>query len=68
MFRSFRSGFTWKEVADVLRVSQISHSAILRREFKRQKKGSKGAKRPVDTNDTQRISDQARLRRPGASR
>jgi hypothetical protein len=28
MSGSSRSGFTWKEVADVLRVSQISDSAM----------------------------------------
>jgi hypothetical protein len=38
MAGSSRSGFTCKEVADVLRVSRISDSAILGREIKRQKK------------------------------
>jgi hypothetical protein len=45
MSGSSRSRFTWKEVADVLRVPQIPDSAILRREIKRQKKGRVGAKR-----------------------
>lgn len=62
-----RNGFTWKEVADVLRVAQISDSAIVQREFKRPKKQSVGAKGPVKTNDVQRTSDRAQLRRRGAS-
>ena len=66
MSGSSRSGFTWKEVADVLRASQISDSAISRRAIKRHRKGRIGAKRtPVDTNDAQPTSDQAQLRRPG---
>lgn len=69
MSGSSRSGFTWKEVADVLRVSQISNSATLRREIKRQKKSRIAAKHiAVATNDARRTSDQAQLRRPGASR
>jgi hypothetical protein len=69
MSGSSRSGFTWKEVADVLRVSQISDSASLRREIKSQRKEMIGAKRTrVDTNDGQRTSEQAQLRRPVASR
>jgi hypothetical protein len=69
MSRSSRSGFTWKEVADVLRVSQVSDSTILRREIKQRRKGRIGAKRgPIDNSDVQRTSDQAPLRRPGASR
>jgi len=72
MSGSSRSGFTWKEVADVLRVDQISDSAILWREFKRRRKGRIGAKRtPLDTkatNDALPTADQAKLRRPGASR
>ena len=65
MSGSPRSGLTWKEVADALRVSEISGSAILWREFKRQRKGRIGAKRtPLDTkatNDAQLTSDQAQL-------
>jgi len=61
-----RSGFTWKEVADVLRVSQISDSAISRREIKHLRKGRIGAKRTPA--NAQRTSDQVQLRRPGASR
>ncbi len=69
MSGSSRSGFTWKEVADVLRVSQISDSASLRREIKSQKKRRIEAKRTaINTNDAQRTSDQVQLRRPGASR
>lgn len=63
MSGSPRSGFTWKAVADVLRVSQISD------EIKRQRKEGMGAKRTsVDTNDAQSTSNQAQFRRPGASR
>ena len=72
MSGSSRSGFTWKEVADVLRVSEISDSAILWREFKRPRNGRIGAKRtPLGTkatNDAEPTTDQAQLRRPGASR
>ena len=69
MSGSSRNGFTWKEVADVLRASQISDSASLRREMKGQKKRRTGAKRtPVATNGAQRTSEQAQLRGPGASR
>lgn len=69
MSGSSRNGFTWKEVADVLRASQISDSASLRREIKGRKKRRIAAKRtPVATSDTQRTSEQAQLRGPGASR
>jgi len=69
MSGSSRNGFTWKEVADVLRVSRISDSASLRREIKGQKKRRIAAKRiPVATNGTQRTSEQVQLRGPGASR
>jgi hypothetical protein len=69
MSGSSRNGFTWKEVADVLRVSRISDSASLRREIKAQKKRRIAAKRtPVATNGTQHTSEQAQLRGPGASR
>ena len=72
MSGSSRSGFTWKEVADVLRVSEISDSAILWREFKRPRNGRIGAKRtPLDTkatNDAQLTPNHAQLRRRGASR
>jgi hypothetical protein len=69
MSGSSRNGFTWKEVADVLRVSQVSDSASLRREIKGRKKRRIAAKRtPVATNGAQRTSEQVQLRRPGASR
>ena len=64
-----RSGFTWKEVADVLRASQVPDSAILGHEIKLRKKERVGAKRrSVATNDAEATSDQVQLRRPGASR
>jgi hypothetical protein len=69
MSGSSRNGFTWKDVVDVLRVSQTSDSAILRRAIKGQKKRRIAAKRtPVATNGTQRTSEQAQLGGPGASR
>ena len=69
MSGSSRSGFTWKEVADILRVSQDSNAAIFLREIKPQRKARIRAKRaPVGTNDAQRTSNQAQFRRPGASR
>jgi hypothetical protein len=69
MSGSSRNGFTWKEVADVLRVSQVSDSASLRREIKGRKKRRIAAKRtPVATNGAQRTSEQVQLRRPGGSR
>jgi hypothetical protein len=69
MSANSRNGFTWKEVADALRASQISYSASLRREMKGQKKRRTGAKpTPVATNGAQRTSEQAQLRGPGASR
>jgi hypothetical protein len=69
MSGSSRNGFTWKEVADGLRASQISDPPSLRREIKGQKKRRIAAKRtPVATNGTQRTSEQAQLRGPGASR
>ena len=64
-----RNGFTWKEVADILRVCQISNAAMFRREIKRPKKRQVGAKRaPTGTKDEQRSSDQSQPRQPGASR
>jgi hypothetical protein len=69
MSGSSRSGFTWKEVADILRVSENSNAAIFRREIKHQKKGRLRAQRaPAGAKDQQRSSNQARLRQPGASR
>jgi hypothetical protein len=69
MSGSSRGGFTWTEVAEILRVSQISDTAIFRREIKRQKKGRIGARRaPVGTKDARRTSDHPQFRRPGASR
>jgi hypothetical protein len=69
MSGSPRSGFTWKEVADILCVSQDSNAAIFRHEIKPQRKARIGAKRaPAGTNDAQRPSNQAQLRRPGAFR
>lgn len=69
MSGSSRSGFTWKEVADILRICQVSNAAIFQREIKPPRKGRIRAKRaPDDTNDAQRTSNQAQLRRPGASR
>jgi hypothetical protein len=69
MSGSSRNGFSWKEVADVLRASQISDSASLRRAIKGQKKRRIAAKRtPVATNGAQRTAEQAQLRGPGASR
>jgi hypothetical protein len=64
-----RSRFTWKEVADILCVPQDSNVAIFLREINPQKKVRIRTKRaPVGTNDTQHTSNQAQLRRPGASR
>jgi len=69
MSGSSRSGFTWKEVADILRVCQISNAAMFRHEIKRPKKRQVGAKRaPIGTKDEQRSSDQSQLRQPSASR
>jgi hypothetical protein len=69
MSGSSRSGFTWKEVADILRICQVANAAIFQREIKPPRKGGIGAKRaPVGTNDAQRTSNQAQFRRPGASR
>jgi len=69
MSGSSHSGFTWNEVAEVLRVSQESNVAIFLREIKSQRKGSIRTKRaPVGTNDAQRTSNQPQFRRPGASR
>ena len=69
MSGSSRSGFTWKEVADILRIGQVSNAAIFLREIKSQRKGSIRTKRaPVRTNDAQRTSNQPQFRRPGASR
>jgi hypothetical protein len=69
MSGSSRSGFTWKEVADILRICQVSNATIFQREIKPPRKGRINAKRaPVGTNDAQRTSNQAQLRRPGASR
>lgn len=64
MSGSSRSGFTWKEVANILCVSQDSNLAIFLREIKPQKKVRIRTKRaPVGINDAQRTSNQARLRR-----
>jgi hypothetical protein len=69
MFGSSRSGFTWKEVADVLHVPVSSSAAIFRREIKRQRKGRVREKRsPVGGKDQQRSSNRFYLRQPGASR
>lgn len=55
MSGNFRSGFTWKEVADILHVSQIPNAAIFRREIKRQKKGRLRARRaPIGAKEAQR--------------
>ncbi len=68
MSSSSRNGFTWKEVADVLRVSPVSNRAISQREIERQKRGSIEAKRAsVDTKGARSTSNQAQSRRPGAS-
>lgn len=66
---SSRSGFTWNEIAEILRVSQEPNAAIFLREIKSQRKGSLTTKRaPVGTNHAQRTSNQPQFRRPGASR
>jgi hypothetical protein len=69
MSGSSRGGFTWKEVADILRICEVSNAAIFQREIKPPRKGRIRAGRASDgTNDAQRTSNQAPLRRPGASR
>jgi hypothetical protein len=69
MSGSSRSGFTWKEVADILRICQFSNAAIFQREIKPPRKERIRAKRAPDgTNDAPRTSNQTQLRRPGASR
>lgn len=69
MSGNFRSGFTWKEVADILHVSQISNAAIFQRGIKGQKKGRIRIKRaPIGAKEAQRAYDQPQLRRPGAAR
>jgi hypothetical protein len=69
MSGSSHSGFTWKEVAEILRVCEISNTAMFRREIKRPKKRQVGAKRaPIGTKGEQRSSDRPQLRQPGASR
>jgi len=69
MFGSSRSGFTWKEVADILHVSLVSNTAIFGRETRCQKKRTIRAKRAsVGTKDAQSTSNQPQFRRPGASR
>jgi|GEM_PF-5205670 hypothetical protein len=34
MSGSSRSGFTWKEVADILRICEVSNAGIFQREIK----------------------------------
>ena len=64
-----RNGFTWKEVADILRVCQISNAAMFRRGIKRPQERQVGAKRAtIGTKGEQRSSDQSQLRQPGPSR
>jgi hypothetical protein len=64
-----RNGFTWKEVADVLLVSEDSSAAIFGREIKRQKNGRASAKRAlVGARDQRRSSNPAHLRQPATSR
>jgi hypothetical protein len=69
MSGSSRSGFTWNEIAEILRVSQEPNAVSLLREIKSQREGSIRTKRaPVGTNDAQRTSNQPQFRRRGASR
>jgi hypothetical protein len=69
MSGSSRSGFTWKEVAEVLRVSPVTNAAIFETGNKRHRKERIVAKRgPGGIKDARRTSDQAGFRRPGASR
>jgi hypothetical protein len=52
-----------------LRICEVSNAAIFQRESKPPRKGRIRAKRASDgTDDAQRTSNQAQLRRPGASR
>jgi len=58
MSGSSRSGFTWKEVADILRVPESPNTAIFPREIKRHKRGRVRAKRAaVRTKDEQLSSN-----------
>ena len=69
MSGSSRSGFTWKEVADILRICQVSNAAIFQRAIKPPRKGRIEAKgTAINTNDTQHTSNQVQLRSRGASR
>jgi hypothetical protein len=65
MSGSSRNGFTWKQVADILHISESSNAEIFRREIEHQTKGRIGARRsPVVTHDPLRTSERAQLRRP----
>ena len=68
MFGTSRKGFTWKEVADVLRVPESSIASMFGREIRRQKNGEVKAKRAlVGARDQRRSSNPAHLRQPAAS-
>jgi hypothetical protein len=63
------SEFTWKDVANVLRVSLVSNAVSFQREIKRQKKGKIGVKgASVGAKAAPHTSNQTQFHRPGTSR